>query len=226
MRVILMLALLFGSSAVVKAEDVPDYWPLEVGNQWVYLRIYDDGFGRHEENVILEVTAQVEIDEEQYFELSNGQLLRKDHNGNIVERNQSESIDETIYDFTNLDDPSYLFEFPYSVFPPAREGKAITGYPASRFTSENTGRLLTLALPAGTFEVIHFGFGDLSWSTNIFFAEDVGVVKSGSGGHMGTVFDSYLLVKYRVSGITYPTAIGIATWADLKLGSIHIGAKP
>ena len=36
MRVIVALACLFGSSSVVTAdEDVPNYWPLEVGNKWI-----------------------------------------------------------------------------------------------------------------------------------------------------------------------------------------------
>ncbi len=54
---------------------------------------------------MLEVVAQANIEGKEYYELSNGQLLRKDDEGNIIERNRSESREEAefiIFDVTQI----------------------------------------------------------------------------------------------------------------------------
>ena len=200
----------------VFGQDVPDYWPLEIGNQWIYNHIMaEDGDVQQDETLILRVVALAEIDGTHYFEMSNGKLLRKDGAGNVIEHNQIESVDEVIFDFNNLSDPGYRFFVPYSVFPPGLVGDAHIASPVARYSSA-LGGSLTRTVPAGTFEAVQFSFGDVSRATNIYFAENVGVLFSESGGHMGAPFESYSLVEYRVGGTTQPTVAHHASWAKIK----------
>ena len=215
-----------------------DYWPLEVGNRWVYEhhRIdFDFGEGNHmvelKEEVVLEVLSQEEVDGQVYFRLSNGQLLRKDEEGNIIERRapvrQGESWDTAeivIFDITHLDDPEYRFYFPYGVFPPTRGGGGTTPYPAARSVT-------TVSVTAGVFDAIFFAHGDFVDATNIYLGLNVGVVLSqwfsDQCGLAANVLDeedgevlcqgeAFRLVRYRVGGKNYPTAVFKDSWGEIK----------
>jgi hypothetical protein len=223
MRVIVVLALLCGSSSVVKAQDVPNYWPLEVGNRWVYQYVEEEVLDLDnntkvlvDEIVVLEVLGVTEIEGRHYFELSQGQLLRRTQEGNVAEYIQPQGIDEILFDFTHLADREYQFFLPYSAFPPARSGGGITGYPVARYSLAGWGSLIRV-VPAGAFESVQFAFGDLSRATNIYFAEDVGVIYSESSGHMiGQIFEHYSLAEYRIAGNTFPTSVNHTSWANIK----------
>ena len=123
-----LLFCLYFSTAPVCAVD--DYWPLEVGNRWVYehyLRNFEgDDLVEFRDEVVLEVLSQEEADGQVYSRLSNGQLLRKDEEGNIIKHHPFSSPDTTfteimLFDFTHLDDPEYFYYFTSGAFPPTPE---------------------------------------------------------------------------------------------------------
>ena len=216
-----------------------DYWPLEVGNRWVYERTridfdFDFGEGNHmvelKEEVVLEVLSQEEVDGQVYFRLSNGQLLRKNEEGNIIERRapdvgQGERWDTAeivIFDITHLDDPEYRFYFPYGVFPPTRGGGV--GFLAARSVG-------TVSVPAGVFDAISFVYGgfpaffsiDLGLNVGVvlsqWFSEQCGLAANVLDEEDGEVLcqgEEFRLVRYRVGGKRYPTAIFKDTWGEIK----------
>ena len=220
---VLLFCLYFPTAPVCAADD---YWPLEVGNRWVYERrhsllyVYEEEVVElKKEEVVLEVLSQEEVNGQVYSRLSNGQLLRKDEEGNIIEHNNRFSFPDTtikefmIFDVTNLDDPEYRFYFPYGVFTPEAERNAPVGhYPVYR-------RATTVTVPAGVFDGIHFGDGDLTGGITIFLGLNVGVVMSVLYTNADTDpvgVDLYELVRYRVDGKSYPTAAIRNTWGEIK----------
>ena len=211
------------ATAPVHADD---YWPLEVGNRWVYerrhsfIRYTDDGNGERvelKEEFVLEVLSQEEVDGQVYSRLSNGQLLRKDEEGNIIKHHPFSSPDTTftevmIFDVTHLDDPEYRVYGAYWLFPPTPT-LCCTPYPAYR-------SLTTVSVPAGSFDAIYFGDGDLTGGVIIYLALSVGPVlsiRSGNADVLGEAWeDLYELLRYRISGKSYPTAVGEHSWGEIK----------
>lgn len=201
-----------GCSVALWSQEAPDYWPLQVGNKWVYSHRQrtQDGERLPDETVTLKVVSRQHVDGQDYFQLSNGQLLRKDNDGNILERNrfmESAEPEFIIFDVTHLDDPKYRFLAPYTVFPPTLGHSQPATSPTPRFASTNIPRWLVLyqTVPAETFQVIQFGLGSgLAEMINVYLAESVGVVFSETVSDLDD-FDSYELVEYRVGGAEDPT---------------------
>ena len=225
-KALLFFAWMIGSSTLLRAEEAPDYWPLEVGNQWVYLHHGVDDGQRFDNQVILEVLKTKTIDGNSYAELSNGQLLRKDEAGNIIEYNQFErprDVSELIiFDLTNLDEQHYRSPHDYTVFPP-RLG--LLSYPfIFRDARREDDEILNI--PAGTFrEVLTFSHGDSGGYFGVSLARDIGPVLSRYSTDVvdseGNAINSaiYELMQYRIDGTTRPI-IGVVradSWAEIKM---------
>ena len=217
MRMLLGFALLVGSSPVLVAQDVPDYWPLEVGNKWVYNHTQVDGGVESSEKVTLEVVALYEIEGRNYFAMSNGQLLRKDAEGNVIELNQFERPDDPeviVFDMTNLGDTQYRISLRYTIFPPTF---GLMGTVSHARTTDP----LSITVPAGVFEVITFTHGDLGGFRSVALARDVGPVRSmffsdivGEDGPLNGA--SFELAEYRIGGRNYPSVVKDRSWGELK----------
>ena len=147
------LALLAATSA-----SATSYWPLEMGNQWVYKhtwpvdifiqgdgsRIYVDRGAEIPESAFsdlvdteweersgeftLEVTSSESIGGRSYFRMSNQQLLREDGRGNVVEYQRFADQAILLFDFSST---KVTHQFSYSPFLPNLE--VFTG-PASSGT--------------------------------------------------------------------------------------------
>ena len=216
--VLLLLALLVGSSQALRAQDVPDYWPLELGNSWVYNHTWIDDGVEFDEVVTLEVVGESRVGDHTYFEMSNGQLLRKDDEGNVIELNQFERPDDPeviVFDMTNIGDTQYRISLRYTIFPPTL-GLIGTVSPA------RTTDPLSITVPAGVFEVITFTHGDLGGFFSVALARDVGPVRStffsdivGEDGKplSGASFE---LAEYRTGGRNYPSVVKDRSWGELK----------
>jgi hypothetical protein len=218
-------------ASALGAQALPDYWPLQVGNRWVYRHTQVTQTGESSEEMIaIEVVAQQQAGGHDYFALSNGQLLRTNGEGNLVERNRFTDRPEpefVIFDFTHLEDSEYRFYFPYAVFPPTLGYGQPAIYPTVRYTSGYNGEAIHLAVAAGTFAVVQFGnsYG-LAEMYNVFLAMNVGVVLSYMGSDIPEEIDRYELVEYRLDGKTYPTAVAKCSWAEAKKGHLtHPGKR-
>ena len=187
------------------AQEALNYWPLEVGNRWVYnhIQVTIDGEKLPDETVILEVVSQERIEEKDFFELSNGQLLRKDEEGSIVERRGE--TDVVIFDMSHLDDSQYRLFIPDHAFP--LTGGSGSGYPATRAIVDPSGHPVSVTVPAGTFSCIQFSDGDLAASFSMLLAESVGPVFHARYTDLPNFVNRYELIEFRVGGTTYPTAI-------------------
>ena len=154
------------------------YWPLEIGNRWTYEYTWfgDDGKPVQQEVVVLEVEASEEVDGQTYFRLSNGQLLRNDENGNVVEyNNRFDSIAETEFVLFDFSDPEEsFFQVPYLALPPTL-GEEFP-YPGASGRSTST-----YETPAGRIDAYHFNFGDLGRKYAMIFGRGVGPLGSGIG---------------------------------------------
>ena len=190
-----------------------DYWPLEVGNWWLYQHrtsFYDDNGDVVDgiEEVLLEVLSQEEINGTVYFRLSNGQLLRKNEEGSIVERRKE--TDVVIFDLSHMDDPKYQFSVPRDSFP--LTGGGGSGYPSSR----SNVRGCSVVVPAGTFSCISFSDGQFEELYAIFFAEGVGPAVIQRYTDLPEYMNRYELIRYSVGGESYPTNIKQFSWAGIK----------
>ena len=165
----------------------------------------------------MEVLSQEEADGHVYSRLSKGQLLRKDEEGNIIKHHPFSSPDTTfteimVFDLTHLDDPEYRFYFS-GAFPPTPELGYATFYPAYRW-------MRTVTVPTGSFDAVYFGDGDFTGGIEIYLGFNVGPVLSRLTGNADVAEeieeDLYELVRYRIGGKSYPTAVSEHTWGEIK----------
>lgn len=146
-----------------------------------------------------------------YFRLSNGQLLRNDEDGNVVEyNNRFDSIPETefvVFDFSNPEDG--FFQVPYLALPPTIGAEF--PYPGA------SGRSTFIhETPTGSIDGYHFNFGDLAERFAMNFGRGVGPLNSGRfsdspGG------ETWVLVHAFVVGTTViKTATQSPSWGAFK----------
>ena len=194
-----------------------DYWPLEVGNWWLYehyVSYPDDEMNlvQSTEEVLLEVQSREEVNGQVYFRLSNGQLLRKDDHGSIVELKGEDEL--TLFDMSNLEDPVRTIFIPEGAFP--LTGGGGSGYPATRALVDGRGQPGTVTVPAGVFHAVFFADGDLAATFTIHLAPGVGPVRQSRGTDLPGHVNSFELLSYRIGGTTYPTTVGDVSWANVK----------
>ena len=209
----ILLTWIIGTSALLSAQKVPDYWPLEVGNRWVYSHNWNDGGDDLHEEITLEVLTLTEVHGQTYSALSNGQLLRKDETGNIWALVGDEEF--LVFDLRNLDDPEYDISLAYIAFPP-RNSLVPTYFPKRCTRANDKGELYTTTLSIGTFPTICFITGELSAVASVVLAENIGPVLSRRSTDLPGRFNFYELVQYRIGGNMYPTALKRASWAEIK----------
>ena len=213
----ILFSILFCACTSVFGQEAPDYWPLEVGNRWVYEHsLFGDDGGLDgvlfsEEIVFLEVEATEEIDGQTYFRLSNGQLLRNNEDGNVVEyNNRFDSIPETEFVLFDFSDPSEgFFQVPYMALPPTlgREFPYPGASGRSAFTHET---------PSGNIDAYAFSFGDISGSFVMQFGRGVGLLKSNTGSDQPGG-ETWVLVHAFVGGTTViKTSVQSQSWGAVK----------
>ena len=149
-----------------------------------------------EDTVSLEVESREQAGVETYFRLSNGQLLRRDAHGSIIEyNNRFESIEAqevVIFDFTNLGD---AIQLPYNVFPPTLGRGVPSPYPTTRYITEghrdvpDFAKDCSIAAFGSTFGVAS-GYG-------VHLAQGIGVVLCNHGGDMGE-YEYFELIEYLI----------------------------
>ncbi len=201
------------ASPTLQAQERLDYWPLDVGNRWVYSHNWNDGDDDLHEEITIEVLTLTEIQGQIYSELSNGQLLRKDEIGNIWALVGNEEF--LVFDLSNLDDPDYDISLAYIAFPPVNS-LVPTYFPTRGTRANDKGELYTITLSIGIFPTICFTTGELSAVRRVCLAENVGPVLSTRSTDLPGRFNLYELVQYRIGGNMHPTVLKKASWAEIK----------
>ena len=220
MRLHNLLTCVVGLCAIaLDAQPSQHYWPLELGNRWVYehSQFGDSGELVHEEVVELEVEATEELNGQIYFRLSNGQLLRNDEDGNVVEyNNRFDSIAETEFVLFDFSDPEEgFFQVPYRALPPTLglEGAYPGASGRSTFIHET---------PTGSIDAYHFGFGDLGGIYGMSFGRGVGPLSSGIGSDQPGG-QTWVLIHAFVGGDTViSTVVQSQSWGTIKSFSERI----
>ena len=208
-----------------QTETSTDFFPLQVGNKWVYE--FTVGFKNYEglrvdfqEQVVLEVLGEEEVEGKTYFRLNTGQLIRKNQKGDILEYNDRfDRIQDTemlVYDFSspaNGDEDTFAYRMPYEARPPTIGGSSLTQN--SSYTRYDTHRSFhrgevyvddyDFFIPRGEFDNVllcaFFSYNDFpqpGWY--ILFAPDIGIVFSASSGSDTGGFGRYFLVEAVIDG--------------------------
>lgn len=217
------IVLLFLGNSAWPQEAVPDFWPLDVGNLWVYRHVFPGEEISQVDTVALAVLSVEDLAGRNFFRLSNNQLLRRNIDGSIVEYNSRfeniEAQEFVIFDFTQLDDTRYSqvgIHSPYNVFPPTLGRGSASPYPTTRYITEEGHR--NVPDFAKRHRIASFGatFGVAS-GYSVHLAEGIGVVLSEHFGDTAPfTYEYYELIAFRVGSVRYPTAISAPSWGEIK----------
>ena len=229
-------------TVTAQKEPSTDYWPLHVGNKWVY--DHTKGFNNSEglridfqKQVVLEVLGEEEVEGRTYFRLNTGQLIRRNEKGDILEYNDRfDAIPDTellVYDFSspaNLDEGIFEYRVPYRVMPPTIGGRSYphehslrryfmwrdcSGAHNSPFLLPPEMRELK-NIPTCLF--VYTPDDPLSeGSVHVTFAPDIGILSSALTGNDEGEFDRYLLAEAVIAGEQkFPTNITASSWGRIK----------
>lgn len=220
---LVVVACLMGS--VAWGSDVDQFWPLEVGNWWRYHHIrsglpedptgLDSVFVLVEEDTIeLRVLRQEVLGGETYYRLSNGQALRVDGLGNVVEYNDRfPTIDSSEFILLDFSDTDVARVLPYSIFPPTL-GRVDPPPSPANINPEDA-----VVVSAGGFAAytVQYSLGvDLCMDAS--FARGVGPVRTRRYSDVAFEYETYSLVEAVVGSrhIGQSTAVLTSTWASVK----------
>lgn len=219
----------FMTQGTINAIAPPDYWPLQIGNSWTYHHIRSgppedplaSEFTVIEEYVTIAIIDVEQIDDYAYYRFNNGQLLRRDDIGNIIEYNTRfhniKSGEMLLLDFAG----SYeFFRFPYGAFPPTLGKADPPPSPAGRPQLQDS-----IAVPAGIFRVYTFDYSEgVDAVTDMSFAENIGLVRSRRYGDVAYEFETFSLIAATIGGRHLPndTEVGAVPWGELKKGGMKI----
>ncbi len=233
---------LLGGAVMAQTETSADYWPLHVGNRWVYEHtsgFYDSDGLRidSQEQVVLEVLGEEEVEGNTYFRLNTGQLIRKNEKGDILEYNDRfDEIQDTemlVYDFSspaNRANGIFAHRPPYAFRPPTIGGGSLTQDPSFTrydvYRNFHRGKVYVddydFYIPRGEFENVLLCAFSYSFNTTagwfILFAPDIGIVSSVNlAADNGQFEHRYLLVEAVIAGEQeFPTNISTSSWGEIK----------
>lgn len=219
----------------------PQYWPLEVGNKWVYevrSRSILTKNPPRRDPLTLEVVGQETVEGREFFRLNNGPLLRVDEQGNIIafdadfdpsqpneylifRRNAEGDYDQDTLGFPALSPREHVV-FYFSDISEEMIFRAPFALvpPQSEYRSfRNTIRRVRTNLtetPVGIFtDGVYFAQSLFETSCGSTFAVGVGPVSGGCGSDQSGT--SYWLMEANLNGRKLlPTAVPISSWGELK----------
>jgi hypothetical protein len=220
-----LFVILFITRVSVSAIAPPDYWPLQVGNRWTYHHLQSGSLvGQSSSNptviedyITIEIVGTEGLEGQLYYRFGNGQLIRRDDMGNIIEyNNRFPSIgtkEMLVADFSVLSNDPPLFRLPYAFFPPSLGLGVVPAYPATWLEYP------PIEVPAGQFSTLTLYHSDsVARGYSIYFSEGVGVVYSVQGGDLPENIEEYLLVHAVVDGreIGQSTFVDMTSWGRAK----------
>jgi hypothetical protein len=231
---VLTVAVTLGAFGPVMATAAfgQDYWPLQVGNRWVYshTRGRTDVYGNEQlvaqDVYVLEATGEETVAGHAYVRLSNGQRLGAGDDGSVLEFNDrftSLPPDEMlVFDFAsppNSSDGGYTFRLPYAAFPPTIGGDPLAPdhWTSLAYRDVYDEPLSTAVGPFVDAVLFAYGNGIGDCAHYISFARGVGPVASTCMDHL-RVFERYSLTGTLVGGraFTPSTAVRGEGWGPLK----------
>lgn len=192
-----------------RGEAAADYWPLEVGNQWLYEHAHHSPEeGVVLDTVLLQCVSKATIAGNEYFVLNTGSRLRTNEEGSILERRGE--ADVVIIDLSHLEDSQYRFFIPEGAFPFV--GGCGSGYPATRSASR-----CSVSVGAERFACVWFGDGYLSEGATLSLVAGIGPVRMAFTTDIPPGWrDMYELIEYRLGGGAGPTSVRSTSWAEIK----------
>ncbi len=111
---ILLLVALFPSFAL-QAQEKPDYFPLQIGNSWTYIRReYEHLIGlKSIDTVTVSITELKEIHGKEYYFFSNGEAYRKGEDGDIWRYfyGPRDSMEVLMFNFSSAPGEEYEYEY-------------------------------------------------------------------------------------------------------------------
>ena len=240
------IALSFSAKAhPIQAQTAPQYWPLAVGNKWVYegesrfIGTPESGPVRTRlEPITLEVVAREIVEGNSYFRLNNGHLLRFDQQRNIIAFDTEFDVsrpNEFIFFHLNaggdfLQDTVavaslslgehvlfYFFNHSDDVFFRSPLGIVPPQSVYRNFQStRRTLKVLPIETPVGVFEQwIDFSHSYFGTDCSSIFVVNVGPIGSSCGND--TDFVGYRLIEATINGQRlHPTAVPASSWGQIK----------